>query len=135
MLKWGSCTVLVFEKLETISARYRRIPIRKEIKAARVKTFDGEFEKIRGLIIKKPEVVMPVKFYGLFGQSHGLELELKKQIKRSIKEEVFFDYKERCYEIQSFSLKGSRHYINVRQIPNPGLYPSNKRVEILSSAI
>jgi len=28
---------------------------------------------------------MPVKFYGLFGQSHGLELELKKQIKRSIK--------------------------------------------------
>mgnify|MGYP000011657448 FL=1 len=77
---------------------------------------------------------MPVKFYGLFGQSHGLELELKKQIKRSIKEEVFFDYKERCYEIQSFSLKGSRHYINVRQIPNPGLYPLNKRVEILALA-
>jgi len=32
---------------------------------------------------------MPVKFYGLFGQSHGLELELKKQIKRSIREEIF----------------------------------------------
>ncbi|MDG1860100.1 MAG: hypothetical protein P8J49_00710, partial [SAR324 cluster bacterium] len=77
---------------------------------------------------------MPVKFYGLFGQSHGLELELKKQIKKSIKEEVFFDYKERCYEIQSFSLKGSRHYINVRQIPNPGLYPSHKRVEIPSQS-
>ena len=77
---------------------------------------------------------MPVKFYGLFGQSHGLELELKKRMKRSIKEEVFFDYNDRCYEIQSFSLKGAHHYINVRHIPNPGLYPSNKRVEILASA-
>ncbi len=78
-------------------------------------------------------MVMPVKIYGLFGQCHGLELELKKQIKRSIKEEVFFHYKERCYEIQSFSLRGSRNYINVRQIPNPGLYPTNKRVEILAA--
>jgi len=103
-------------------------PSEKRLRQRESKLFDGEFEEIRGLIIKKPEVVMPVKFYGLFGQSHGLELELKKQIKRSIK------YKERCYEIQSFSLKGSRHYINVRQIPNPGLYPSNKRVEILALA-
>ena len=77
---------------------------------------------------------MPVKFYGLFGQCHGLELELKKQIEESISKEVFFHFKDRCYEIQSFSLKGPRNYINVRQIPNPGLYPSNKRVEILASA-
>jgi len=35
---------------------------------------------------------MPVKFYGLFVLSHGFELELKYQFKRSIKEEVFFDY-------------------------------------------
>ena len=110
-------------------------PSEKRLRQQESKLFDGEFVEIRGLIIKRPGEIMPVKFYGLFGQSHGLELELKKQIKRSIKEEVFFDYKERCYEIQSFSLKGSRHYINVRQIPNPGLYPSNKRVEILASAI
>jgi hypothetical protein len=93
-------------------------PSEKRLRQQESKLLDGEFEEIRGLIIKKTGVVMPVKFYGLFGQSH----------------EVFFDYKERCYEIQSFSLKGSRHYINVRQIPNPGLYPSNKRVEILALA-
>ena len=111
-----------------------RSSLEKRLRQQESKLFDGEFVEIRGLIIKRPGEIMPVKFYGLFGQSHGLELELKKQIKRSIKEEVFFDYKERCYEIQSFSLKGSRHYINVRQIPNPGLYPSNKRVEILALA-
>jgi len=77
---------------------------------------------------------MSVKFYGLFGQCHGLELELKKQAEESIRKEVFFHFKERCYEIQSYSLKGSCNYINVRQIPNPGLYPSNKRMEILDSA-
>ena len=77
---------------------------------------------------------MPVRIFGLFGLHHGLELELREKKLKSIREKVFFDYNNRCYEIQSFSLKGSRHYINVRQIPNPGLYPSNKRVEILALA-
>jgi hypothetical protein len=45
-----------------------------------------------------------------------------------------FDYKNRCYEIQSFSLTGSRRYMNVRQIPNPDLYPSKERLQILSTA-
>ncbi|MBS1254329.1 MAG: hypothetical protein MAG581_00118 [Deltaproteobacteria bacterium] len=80
------------------------------------------------------EQVMPVRIFGLFGLHHGLEIELKSQLTDSIKEEVFFDYKDRCYEIQSFSLKGARRYINVRQIPNPGLYPSKKRLPILSTA-
>ena len=77
---------------------------------------------------------MPVRFFGLFGQHHGLELELKKKLAKSIKKELFFDYKNRCYEIQSFSLTGSRRYINVRQIPNPSLYPLKKRVEIISTS-
>jgi len=86
------------------------------------------------LMINFTEQVMPVRIFGLFGLHHGLEIELKSQIKESIQEEVFFDYKDRCYEIQSYSLTGSRRYINVRQIPNPGLYPSKKRLEILSEA-
>ena len=86
------------------------------------------------LMINFTEQVMPVRIFGLFGLHHGLEIELKSQIKESIQEEVFFDYKDRCYEIQSYSLTGSSRYINVRQIPNPGLYPSKKRLEILSEA-
>jgi hypothetical protein len=78
---------------------------------------------------------MPVRIFGLFGQHHGLELELRKNLTESIRREVFFDYKKRCYEIQSFSLTGSRRYINVRQIPNPGLYPSKERLQILSAAV
>jgi hypothetical protein len=77
---------------------------------------------------------MPVRIFGLFGQHHGLELELKHKLTKSIRKEVFFDYKNRCYEIQSFSLTGTRRYINVRQIPNPSLYPSNERMQILSTA-
>jgi len=77
---------------------------------------------------------MPVRFFGLFGQHHGLELELRKKITKSIRKEIFFDYNNRCYEIQSFSLTGSRRYINVRQIPNPGLYPSKERLQILNAA-
>ena len=86
------------------------------------------------LMINFTEQVMPVRIFGLFGLHHGLEIELKSQIKESIQEEVCFDYKDRCYEIQSYSLTGSSRYINVRQIPNPGLYPSKKRLEILSEA-
>ena len=76
--------------------------------------------------------VMPVRIFGLFGLHHGLELELKSKVKESIQEEAFFDYNNRSYEIQSYSLTGSRRYINVRQIPNPGLYPSKKKLEILT---
>ena len=85
-------------------------------------------------MINFTEQVMPIRIFGLFGLHHGLEIELKSQIKESIQEEVCFDYKDRCYEIQSYSLTGSSRYINVRQIPNPGLYPSKKRLEILSEA-
>ena len=74
---------------------------------------------------------MPVQIFGLFGLHNGLEVKLKE---KSIKEKAFFDYKNRCYEIQSFSLTGSRRYINVRQIPNPSLYPLKKRVEIISTS-
>ncbi len=74
---------------------------------------------------------MPVLIFGLFGLHHGLELKLKETSEKSIKEEVLFNYKNRCYEIQSFSLSGKKRYINVRQIPNPGLYPSKKRVEFI----
>jgi hypothetical protein len=77
--------------------------------------------------------VMPVRIFGLFGQHHGLELELRQKITKSIRKELLFDYKNRCYEIQSFSLTGTRRYMNVRQIPNPGLYPSKERLQILSS--
>tara|TARA_Y100001970_G_scaffold291260_1_gene427738 strand:+ start:1878 stop:2114 length:237 start_codon:yes stop_codon:yes gene_type:complete len=77
---------------------------------------------------------MPVRIFGLFGLHHGLELKLRDTSEESIKEEVLFDYKNRCYEIQSFSLSCSRPYINVRQIPNPSLYPSKERVEIISSS-
>ena len=80
------------------------------------------------------EQVMPVRIFGLFGLHHGLEIELKSKVKESIQEEAFFDYNNRCYEIQSYSLTGSRRYINVRQIPNPGLYPSKKKLEILPEA-
>ena len=85
-------------------------------------------------MINFTEQIMPVRIFGLFGLHHGLEIELKSQIKESIQEEVCFDYKDRCYEIQSYSLTGSRRYINVRQIPNPGLYPSKKKLEILPEA-
>ena len=78
--------------------------------------------------------VMPVRIFGLFGQHHGLELELRLKIAKSIRREVLFDYKNRCYEIQSFSLTGSRRYMNVRQIPNPDLYPSKERLQIISNA-
>jgi len=78
--------------------------------------------------------VMPVRIFGLFGQHHGLELELRQILAKSIRKEVLFDYKNRCYEIQSFSLTGSRRYMNVRQIPNPDLYPSKERLQILSTA-
>ena len=83
------------------------------------------------LMINFTEQVMPVRIFGLFGLHHGLEIELKSKIKESIQEEAFFDYNNRSYEIQSYSLTGSRRYINVRQIPNPGLYPSKKKLEIL----
>ena len=85
-------------------------------------------------MIKNKQIgrIMPVRFFGLFGQHHGLELELKKKLAKSIKKELFFDYKNRCYEIQSFSLKGSRRYINVREIPNPGLYNKRERLQILN---
>ena len=85
-------------------------------------------------MINFTEQVMPVRIFGLFGLHHGLEIELESQIKESIQEEVCFDYKDRCYEIQSYSLTGSSRYINVRQIPNPGLYPSKKKLEILPEA-
>ena len=77
---------------------------------------------------------MPVRIFGLFGQHHGLELELRQKLAKSIRREVLFDYKNRCYEIQSFSLTGNRRYMNVRQIPNPGLYPSKKKLQIISAA-
>ena len=86
------------------------------------------------LMINFTEQVMPVRIFGLFGLHHGLEIELKSKIKESIQEEAFFDYNNRSYEIQSYSLTGSRRYINVRQIPNPGLYPSKKKLEILPDA-
>ena len=86
------------------------------------------------LMINFTEHVMPVRIFGLFGLHHGLEIELKSKVKESIQEEAFFDYNNRSYEIQSYSLTGSRRYINVRQIPNPGLYPSKKKLEILSEA-
>ena len=78
------------------------------------------------LMINFTGQVMPVRIFGLFGLHHGLEIELKSKVKESIQEEAFFDYNNRSYEIQSYSLTGSRRYINVRQIPNPGLYPSKK---------
>ncbi len=71
---------------------------------------------------------MPVRIFGLFGLHHGVELKLRE---KSIKREALFNYNNRCYEIQSFSLSGSRPYLNVRQIPNPGLYPSKELVEII----
>ena len=86
------------------------------------------------LMINFTEQVMPVRIFGLFGLHHGLEIRLKSKVKESIQEEAFFDYNNRSYEIQSYSLTGSRRYINVRQIPNPGLYPSKKKLEILSEA-
>ena len=86
------------------------------------------------LMINFIEQVMPVRIFGLFGLHHGLEIELKSKVKESIQEEAFFDYNNRSYEIQSYSLTGSRRYINVRQIPNPGLYPSKKKLEILPEA-
>ena len=86
------------------------------------------------LMMNFTEQVMPVRIFGLFGLHHGLEIELKSKIKESIQEEAFFDYNNRSYEIQSYSLTGSRRYINVRQIPNPGLYPSKKKLEILPEA-
>ncbi len=86
------------------------------------------------LMINFTEQVMPVRIFGLFGLHHGLEIELKSKVKESIQEEAFFDYNNRSYEIQSYSLTGSRRYINVRQIPNPGLYPSKKKLEILPEA-
>ena len=86
------------------------------------------------LMINFTEQIMPVRIFGLFGLHHGLEIELKSKVKESIQEEAFFDYKDRSYEIQSYSLTGNRRYINVRQIPNPGLYPSKKRLEILPEA-
>ena len=85
-------------------------------------------------MINFTEQVMPVRIFGLFGLHHGLEIELKSKVKESIQEEAFFDYNNRSYEIQSYSLTGSRRYINVRQIPNPGLYPSKKKLEILPEA-
>ena len=87
------------------------------------------------LMINFTEQVMPVRIFGLFGLHHGLEIELKSKVKESIQEEAFFDYNNRSYEIQSYSLTGSRRYINVRQIPNPGLYPSKKKLEILPEPI
>ena len=86
------------------------------------------------LMINYTDQVMPVRIFGLFGLHHGLEIELKSKVKESIQEEAFFDYKNRSYEIQSYSLTGTRRYINVRQIPNPGLYPSKKRLEILEAS-
>ena len=86
------------------------------------------------LMINFSEQVMPIRIFGLFGLHHGLEIELKSKVKESIQEEAFFDYNNRSYEIQSYSLTGSRRYINVRQIPNPGLYPSKKKLEILPEA-
>ena len=86
------------------------------------------------LMINFTEQIMPVRIFGLFGLHHGLEIELKSKVKESIQEEAFFDYNNRSYEIQSYSLTGSRRYINVRQIPNPGLYPSKKKLEILPEA-
>ena len=86
------------------------------------------------LMINFTEQVMPVRIFGLFGLHHGLEIELKSKVKESIQEEAFFDYKERSYEIQRYSLTGTRRYINVRQIPNPGLYPSKKRLVILEAS-
>ena len=86
------------------------------------------------LMINFTEQIMPVRIFGLFGLHHGLEIELKSKVKESIQEEAFFDYNNRSYEIQSYSLTGSRRYINVRQIPNPGLYPSKKKLEILPDA-
>ena len=86
------------------------------------------------LMINFTEQVMPVRLFGLFGLHHGLDIELKSKVKESIQEEALFDYNNRSYEIQSYSLTGSRRYINVRQIPNPGLYPSKKKLEILPEA-
>ena len=86
------------------------------------------------LMINFTEQVMPVRIFGLFGLHHGLVIELKSKVKESIQEEAFFDYNNRSYEIQSYSLTGSCRYINVRQIPNPGLYPSKKKLEILPEA-
>ena len=86
------------------------------------------------LMINFTEQVMPVRIFGLFGLHHGLEIELKSKVKESIQEEAFFDYNNRSYEIQSYSLTGTRRYINVRQIPNPGLYPTKKRLEILEAS-
>ena len=85
-------------------------------------------------MINFTEQIMPVRIFGLFGLHHGLEIELKSKVKESIQEEAFFDYKNRSYEIQSYSLTGTRRYINVRQIPNPGLYPTKKRLEILEAS-
>jgi len=86
------------------------------------------------LMVNFTKQVMPIRIFGLFGLHHGLEIELKSKVKESIQEEAFFDYNNRSYEIQSYSLTGSRRYINVRQIPNPGLYPSKKKLEILPEA-
>ena len=83
-------------------------------------------------MINFTEQVMPVRIFGLFGLHHGLEIELKSKVKESIQEEAFFDYKDRSYEIQSYSLTGSRRYINVRQIPNTAKYPTKKRKKKLS---
>ena len=85
-------------------------------------------------MINFTEQIMPVRIFGLFGLHHGLEIELKSKVKELIQEEAFFDYNNRSYEIQSYSLTGSRRYINVRQIPNPGLYPSKITLVILPEA-
>ena len=85
------------------------------------------------MLTMKTGQVMPVRIFGLFGQHDGLELEMRQKLAKSIRKEVLFDYKNRCYEIQSFSLTGTRRYMNVRQIPNPGLYPTKERLQILSS--
>ena len=68
--------------------------------------------------------LMPVRFFGLFGQHHGLELELKKKLAKSIKKDIFFDYKNRCYEIQSFSLKRGEYW-EIQTAPRGPLYYKN----------
>ncbi len=75
---------------------------------------------------------LSVRIYGLFGQHQGVELDLEEQIVETLKEEELLNYGDKCYEIKSLINTGSKRYINVRLIPNPQLYNSRSRRDLIA---